>query len=141
MRGSPSPANSWRKEETEHHGHENADPRHGQDQREVWEPEPYDKPDDGSALVQIHLEEDYSGDNQGYGVAESLWAQLAEDAASTVGIVRVTGSIRRSLRGVPPLGPGDAAGRDRVKRVVRCAGSGTGQLIWLARGGRPQRTA
>ena len=59
----------------------------------VWQPKPYDKAADGPALVQIHLEEDFSGDIQGSGVAESLWAQLSDDAASMVGMARVTASI------------------------------------------------
>jgi len=99
--------------------------------RRFWEPEPYDKPDDGSALVQIHLEKDYSGDNQGYGVAESLWAQLAEDAASTVGIVRVTGSIRRRSGAFLLQARGTLQGATVSSAWFVVPGSGTGQLSGL----------
>jgi hypothetical protein len=58
-----------------------------------YEPSPYDQPSEGPALVRIHVEEDFSGDIEGTGVAEFLQAQVSEDAASFVGIERVSGSI------------------------------------------------
>jgi hypothetical protein len=43
--------------------------------------------------VRIHVEEDFSGDIEGTGVAEFLQAQVSGDIASFVGIERVSGSI------------------------------------------------
>jgi Protein of unknown function (DUF3224) len=60
----------------------------------VWDPQPYDRPSDGPALVKIHVEEEISGDIEGSGVVEFLQAERADGSASFVGIERVTGSIR-----------------------------------------------
>jgi len=58
-----------------------------------YEPAPYDEPSDGPALVRIHVEEDFSGDIEGSGVAEFLQTARSEAEASFVGIERVTGMI------------------------------------------------
>jgi hypothetical protein len=59
----------------------------------VWNPKPYDEPEEGPALVRIHVEEEFSGGIVGSGVVEFLQAQLGNSQASFVGIERVTGSI------------------------------------------------
>ena len=97
----------------------------------VWEPKPYGKPGDGPALVQVHLEEDYSGDIQGRGVAESLWAQLADDAASMVGMVRVTGSIAGRSGAFHLQAQGTLQGATVSAAWFVVPGSGTGQLSGL----------
>ena len=97
----------------------------------VWDPKPYDKPADGPALVQIHLEEDFSGDIQGSGVAESLWAQLAEDAASMVGMARVTGSIAGRSGTFLLQVQGTLQGATVSSTWFVVPGSGTGQLSGL----------
>jgi Protein of unknown function (DUF3224) len=43
--------------------------------------------------MRIHVEEDFSGDIEGSGVAEFLQAQVSEDEASFVGIERASGSL------------------------------------------------
>jgi hypothetical protein len=58
-----------------------------------YEPEVYDESIDAPALVRIHVEEQFSGDIEGAGVANFLQVSLAEDSASFVGIERVTGRI------------------------------------------------
>jgi hypothetical protein len=97
----------------------------------VWDPKPYDQPADGPALVQIHLEEDFSGDIQGSGVADSLWAQLAEDAASMVGMARVTGSIAGRSGAFLLQAQGTLRGATVSSTWFVVPGSGTGQLSGL----------
>jgi Protein of unknown function (DUF3224) len=58
-----------------------------------YEPAAYDEPADAPALVRIHVEEDFSGDIVGSGVAEFLQTAQGESDASFVGVERVTGSI------------------------------------------------
>jgi len=58
-----------------------------------YEPTTYDEPDEGPALTRIHVEESFSGDISGTGVVEFLQAAHADEAASFVGIERVTGSV------------------------------------------------
>jgi Protein of unknown function (DUF3224) len=57
------------------------------------EPTPFDQPSDGPVLSRIHVEEEFSGDIEGTGVVEFLQAQVSEDAASFVGLERVSGSL------------------------------------------------
>lgn len=58
-----------------------------------YEPAAYDEPAEGPALVRIHVEEDFSGDIVGSGVAEFLQTAGSESQASFVGVERVTGSV------------------------------------------------
>jgi hypothetical protein len=59
----------------------------------TYEPTPYDQLAEGPALSRIHVEEEFSGDIEGTGVVEFLQAQVSEDAASFVGLERVSGSV------------------------------------------------
>jgi hypothetical protein len=59
----------------------------------TYEPTPYDQPPAGPVLSRIHVEEEFSGDIEGTGVVEFLQAQVSEDAASFVGLERVSGSL------------------------------------------------
>jgi Protein of unknown function (DUF3224) len=58
-----------------------------------YEPSAYDEPAEGPALTRIHVEESFSGDVSGDGVAEFLQAARADGPASFVGIERVTGAV------------------------------------------------
>jgi hypothetical protein len=58
-----------------------------------YEPAAYEEPGEGPALVRIHVEEDFSGDIDGSGVAEFLQTSLSESEASFVGVERVTGKV------------------------------------------------
>jgi hypothetical protein len=58
-----------------------------------YEPSTYDQAEGAPALVRIHVEEDFSGDIEGTGVAEFLQTARSESEASFVGIERVTGRI------------------------------------------------
>jgi Protein of unknown function (DUF3224) len=59
----------------------------------AYEPTPYDQPPEGPVLSRIHVEEEFSGDIDGTGVVEFLQAQVSEDAASFVGLERVSGNV------------------------------------------------
>ena len=89
-----------------------------------YEPSPYDQPADGPALFSIHVEEDFSGDIQGSGVAEFLQTGISDAEASFVGLERVVGSIGGRS--------GSFVFQDQgtlTNGVV--SGSGTGELIGL----------
>jgi hypothetical protein len=58
-----------------------------------YEPRSYDQPAEGSVLARIHVEEEFSGDIEGSGVAEFLQTARSETEASFVGVERVTGRI------------------------------------------------
>jgi hypothetical protein len=58
-----------------------------------YEPAAYDEPAEGPALTRIHVEESFSGDIAGDGVAEFLQAARADGSASFAGIERVTGTV------------------------------------------------
>jgi hypothetical protein len=58
-----------------------------------YQPAAYDEPPEGPALTRIHVEESFSGDMTGDGVAEFLQAARADGSASFVGIERVTGTV------------------------------------------------
>jgi hypothetical protein len=85
----------------------------------VWEPQPYDQPTDGPALVKIHVEEEFSGDIEGSGVVEFLQAERADGSASFVGIERVNREHQRSRRDLSAPGPGHPRGRYRLWDMVR----------------------
>ena len=68
-------------------------PASGQINVRKYEPSTYDQPTGGPALVQIHVEEEFSGDIEGSGVAEFLQTARSESEASFVGVERVTGAI------------------------------------------------
>src|SRR5215813_50210 len=58
-----------------------------------YEPSAYEEPAEGPALTRIHVEESFSGDISGGGVAEFLQAARADGPASFAGIERVTGGV------------------------------------------------
>jgi hypothetical protein len=58
-----------------------------------YEPVAFDEPAGGPTLVRIHVEEDFSGDIVGSGVAEFLQTTHGDTAASFVGVERVIGSF------------------------------------------------
>jgi|SRR5215472_10003552 len=96
-----------------------------------YEPSAYDEPAEGSVLVRIHVEEEFSGDIEGSGVAEFLQTARSEAEASFVGVERVTGSVGgRSgafvLQDAGTLKDGIVSGTWFV-----VPGSGTGELLGL----------
>jgi hypothetical protein len=58
-----------------------------------YEPAAYEQPTEGPALLRIHVEERFSGDIDGDGVAEFLQISRADGSASFVGVERVTGRV------------------------------------------------
>jgi hypothetical protein len=97
----------------------------------VYEPSAYDQPADGPVLVRIHVEEDFSGDIAGVGVAEFLQTARSESEASFVGVERVAGTLGRRagtfvLQDEGTLKDGTVSGSWFV-----VPGSGTGELRGL----------
>ena len=96
-----------------------------------YEPSTYDQSEGGPALVRIHVEEDFTGDIEGSGVAEFLQTARSESEASFVGVERVTGRIGALagtfvLQDVGTLKDGTVTGSWFV-----VPGSGTGELQGL----------
>jgi len=96
-----------------------------------YEPSTYDQPGEGPALVRIHVEEDFSGDIEGTGVAEFLQAQVSGDTASFVGIERVSGSIAGRTGTFVLQDQGTLTGNRVTGRWSVVSGSGTGDLAGL----------
>jgi hypothetical protein len=97
----------------------------------IYEPAPYDQPSDGPVLSRIHVEEEFSGDIEGTGVVEFLQAQLSEDAASFVGIERVTGRIGGRSGTFLLQDQGTLKGSTVSGEWFVVPGSGTGELAGL----------
>jgi hypothetical protein len=97
----------------------------------AYEPAPFDQPAQGPALVRIHVEEEFSGDIQGQGVAEFLQTTIGDEQASFVGVERVTGSIAGRSGTFVFQDAGTLNGTTVVGTWFVVAGSGTGDLSGL----------
>ena len=96
-----------------------------------YDPQRYDESCDGPALSRIHVEEQFVGDVEGEGVAEFLQAQMANDAASFVGIERVVASIH-GRRGTFLLQDhGTLSGTEVSGHWFVIPDSATGELVGL----------
>jgi hypothetical protein len=95
----------------------------------AWVPEPYDQPTDGPALVRIHVEEAFTGDLVGDGVATMLQVLHADGSASFCALERVDGTLagRRGTFVLQDTGELAADGHV-VGTWFVVAGSGTGEL-------------
>jgi hypothetical protein len=96
-----------------------------------YEPSAYDEPAQGPALARIHVEESFSGDIAGDGVAEFLQAALAGGAASFAGIERVTGTVAGRTGTFLLQDAGTVAGNIVSGGWFVIPGSGTGELAGL----------
>jgi hypothetical protein len=96
-----------------------------------YEPTPYEQPTQGPALVRIHVEEVFSGDIEGTGVAEFLQTQVSADAASFVGIERVSGTIAGRTGTFVLQDEGTLTGSRVAGRWSVVPGSATGELVGL----------
>ena len=94
----------------------------------TYEPTAYDEPADGPALARIHVVEDFSGEIEAEGVAEFLQTTLGEDAASFVGVERVTGKIGRRSGTFVLQDAGTLKGTTVSGTWFVVPGSGTGEL-------------
>jgi Protein of unknown function (DUF3224) len=97
----------------------------------TYEPQPYDQPDDGPDLVEIHVTETFSGDIDGEGVVRFLQAIRADGAASFVGIERVTGTIAERRGSFLLQDAGTLDGNLVKGEWFVIPGSGTGELAGL----------
>jgi hypothetical protein len=97
----------------------------------TYEPVPYDEPAAGPALVRIHVVEDFSGDIEGEGVAEFLQTTRGPDAASFVGVERVTASVHGRSGTFVLQDQGTLKGSSVSGAWFVVPGSGTGELTGL----------
>jgi hypothetical protein len=107
--------------------------RHGTGRITVrtYEPTPYDQPTEGPVLSRIHVEEAFSGDIEGTGVVEFLQAQVSEDAASFVGLERLSGSVGGRSGTFVLQDQGTLRGTTVSGDWFVVPGSGTGELAGL----------
>jgi hypothetical protein len=97
----------------------------------TYEPAAYEQPAEGPTLTRIHVEERFSGDIEGDGVAEFLQAARADGSASFVGIERVTGTVAGKQGTFLLQDAGTVAGNLVSGEWFVVPGSGTGQLAGL----------
>ena len=95
------------------------------------EPTPYDQPADGPVLSRIHVEEEFSGDVEGTGVVEFLQAQVSDDAASFVGLERLSGVVGGRSGTFVLQDQGTLRGTTVSGEWFVVPGSGTGELAGL----------
>jgi hypothetical protein len=91
----------------------------------------YDQPAEGPELSRIHVEEEFTGDIEGTGVVEFLQAQVSADAASFVGLERLTGSVGGRSGTFLVQDQGTLKGTTVSGDWFVVPGSGTGELAGL----------
>jgi hypothetical protein len=96
-----------------------------------YEPAVYEEPPEGPNLVKIHVEESFSGDIEGDGVAEFLQVARADGSASFVGIERVAGKLAGREGAFVLQDAGTVEGNVVSGEWFVVPGSGTGQLANL----------
>jgi Protein of unknown function (DUF3224) len=97
----------------------------------AYGPTAYEEPAEGPTLTRIHVEERFSGDIQGDGVAEFLQAGRADGSASFVGLERVTGTVAGRQGTFLLQDAGTVAGDVVSGEWFVVPGSGTDQLVRL----------
>jgi Protein of unknown function (DUF3224) len=96
-----------------------------------YDPTAYEEPPQGPSLMKIHVEESFSGDIAGDGVAEFLQVAQADGSASFVGIERVRGTIAGKEGTFVLQDAGTVEGGIVSGDWFVVPGSGTGQLAGL----------
>jgi hypothetical protein len=96
-----------------------------------YEPTTYQEPPRGPSLVKIHVEESFSGDIKGDGVAEFLQVARADGSASFVGIEWVTGELAGRAGAFVLQDAGTVEGNVVSGEWFVVPGSGTGELAGL----------
>jgi hypothetical protein len=97
----------------------------------TYEPQPYEEPDLGPNLVEIHVTETFSGEIEGVGVVRFLQAIRDDGSASFVGIERVTGAIAGRTGSFLLQDTGTLEGSTVKGDWFVVPGSGTGELSGL----------
>jgi hypothetical protein len=95
---------------------------------QTYEPQPYEEPENGPQLVEIHVTEKFSGDIEGEGVVRFLQAIRGDGSASFVGIERVTGRIGDRHGSFLLQDAGTLEGSTVSGEWFVIPGSGTGEL-------------
>jgi CO dehydrogenase/acetyl-CoA synthase gamma subunit (corrinoid Fe-S protein) len=98
----------------------------------AWAPDPYDKPGAGPDLVRIHVEESFTGDLTGDGVATMLQVLRSDGSATFCALERVTGSLAGRTGTFVFQDTGALATDGQVEGTwFVVPGSGTGELSGL----------
>jgi hypothetical protein len=97
----------------------------------LYEPEDLDKSEGGMDVTKIHVEETFSGDIEGEGVATFLQAARGDGSASFVGIERVTGTLAGKQGSFLLQDSGTVEGEIVSGEWFVVPGSGTGDLAGL----------
>jgi hypothetical protein len=98
----------------------------------VWNPLPYEEPAAGPSLVRIDVEESFSGDLEGGGVATMLQVARPDGSASFCALERVTGTLAGRAGTFVLQDAGELAADGRVVGTwFVVPGSGTGELTGL----------
>jgi hypothetical protein len=96
-----------------------------------YEPAAYQEPPEGPSLVKIHVEETFTGDIDGDGVAEFLQVARGDGSASFVGIERVEGKVAGREGAFVLQDAGIVEGNVVSGEWFVVPGSGTGELAGL----------
>jgi hypothetical protein len=96
-----------------------------------YEPAAYEEPAEGGVLNRIHVEESFSGDIEGDGVAEFLQLYRADGTASFVGMERVSGTVAGRTGTFLLQDAGIVEGNVVSGEWFVVPGSGTGELTGL----------
>lgn len=96
-----------------------------------YTPTPYEQPENGVSLVEIHVTEEFAGDLQGTGVVRFLQALGADGSASFCGIERFSGALG-GMHGTFLLQDSGTVDGQSVRGTwFVVPGSGTGELTGL----------
>ena len=93
-----------------------------------WEPSPYDAPDAGLTLNDIHVTETFGGDIEADGTVRFLQAERADGSATFTGIERVTGTVAGKTGSLLLMDFGTLVDGQVEGQFTVVPGSGTGEL-------------
>jgi hypothetical protein len=96
-----------------------------------YEPTTYDELPDGPSLLEIHVDERFSGDIEGEGTARVIQAVQKDGSATFTGIERVRGALGGRQGSFLLQTSGTLAAKQLTARWFVVPGSGTGDVVGL----------
>jgi hypothetical protein len=103
----------------------------GQTRVESYEPTPYDESADGPSLVEVRVDETFTGDIEGEGTVRVTQAVRKNGSATFTGIERVRGAISGRNGSFLLQVSGTLLGKELKAEWFVVPGSGTGELEGL----------
>jgi len=103
----------------------------GRTEVKSYQPTPYDELADGPSLLEIHVDETFSGDIEGEGTVRVIQAVRKDGSASLVGIERVRGAIADRKGTFLLQVSGSLVKKELKAEWFVVPGSGTGDLRGL----------